>query len=90
MEHRLTRQPIDAVLVQSGLRVAGGGHEGGGFGGRPVGIEEVLGVGGVLGGRGGGGEVLVVDFLEVAICAGVVEEIACLGIGVSAGGSNGG
>lgn len=43
-----------------------------------------------MGERGGRGEVLVVDFLEVAICAGVVEEIPYLGICVSAIGLNGG
>jgi hypothetical protein len=90
IEDRLTRQPIYAVLVQSGLCVGRGRHECGSFSGRPVGIEEVLGVGGVLGGRGGGGEVFVVNFLEVATGSGAVEEIACLGLAVSDRGPNGG
>ena len=50
----------------------------GGLGGRPVGVEEALGVGRVLGGRGRRGEVFGVDLLEVATGTGIVEEIACL------------
>lgn len=53
IEDGLAWQPIHAVLVLCGLGVGWGGDEGAGFGGRPVGVEEVLGVGGALGERGG-------------------------------------